>query len=142
MKTLDIDLVSDVVCPWCAIGVARLEQALGQLDDVEARLRWHPFVLNPDLPAEGRDMVDHLAAKYGKTPDQIHASQQQIIAAAHELGLHFERAAELRDRISAVRHVLERQKVVSPNGTETLRMTLKTPATARSGSSNFGIALT
>lgn len=96
MKTLDIDLVSDVVCPWCAIGVARLEQALGQLDDVEARLRWHPFVLNPDLPAEGRDMVDHLAAKYGKTPDQIHASQQQIIAAAHELGLHFERAAERR----------------------------------------------
>ncbi|MGN8159744.1 DsbA family oxidoreductase [Salinisphaera sp. RV14] len=96
MITLDIDLVSDIVCPWCAIGLARLQQATDRLDDIECRLHWHPFVLNPDIGPEGRDMVAHLAAKYGKTPDEVRESQQQIIAAAAESGLDFKRAAERR----------------------------------------------
>lgn len=96
MQTLEIDLVSDVVCPWCAIGLARLREAEEQLPDIDCRIRWHPFVLNPDLPAEGRDMIAHLGAKYGKTAAEVRESQQQIVAAANELGLNFERAAERR----------------------------------------------
>lgn len=96
MTTLDIDLVSDVVCPWCAIGLAHLRQATDRLDGIDCRLHWHPFVLNPDLGPEGRDMVAHLAAKYGKTPAEVETSQQQIIAAAAEAGLDFARAAERR----------------------------------------------
>lgn len=96
MAVLEIDLVSDVVCPWCAIGLARLRQAMRRLDGIDCVLRWHPFVLNPDIGPDGRDMVEHLGRKYGKTPDEVRASQQQIIAAAADAGLDFERAAERR----------------------------------------------
>lgn len=61
-----IDVVSDVVCPWCFIGKRNLEQALEGLPDMAgAVVRWHPFELNPDLPAEGIDRRDYLAAKFG-----------------------------------------------------------------------------
>lgn len=96
MVTLDIDLVSDVVCPWCAIGLARLRQAMETLDGIDCRLRWHPFVLNPDIGADGRDMLEHLGNKYGKTAEEVRESQQQIVAAAAEAGLDFERATQRR----------------------------------------------
>ncbi len=94
---LTVDLVSDVVCPWCAIGDAYLQQAREQLaDEMTINVVWHPFVLNPDVPPEGRDMVSHLAAKYGKSAEEVRESQQQIIETAHRAGLNFERAAERR----------------------------------------------
>lgn len=96
MKTLSIDLVSDVVCPWCVIGLARLRLAEAQLTDIAVRLRWRAFVLNPDLPPEGRDMTAHLAAKYGRTPEAVRASQHEIIAEARALGLNFDQAAQRR----------------------------------------------
>ncbi|MES1948105.1 DSBA oxidoreductase [Salinisphaera sp. C84B14] len=97
MQTLKIDLVSDVVCPWCAIGDARLQQALALLtDELAVEVEWHPFLLNPDVPAEGRDILEHLSAKYGRSEAEMKASQHEITAAAHELGLNFEKALERR----------------------------------------------
>lgn len=63
---LVVDVVSDVVCPWCFIGKRHLETALAALpDEAGALVRWHPFELNPDLPAEGVDRRDYLEAKFG-----------------------------------------------------------------------------
>ena len=66
---LTIDFVSDVACPWCAVGLASLEQALRALDgEVQAKLHFQPFELNPSMPPEGQDVGEHLAGKYGSTP--------------------------------------------------------------------------
>ena len=68
-SVIKIDVVSDVVCPWCIIGYKRLEQAIQELgleDKIE--LEWQPFELNPNMPAEGENLRQHLAKKYGTTP--------------------------------------------------------------------------
>jgi len=65
---IEIDIVSDVVCPWCVIGFARLQQALKVLNGkVDAKLTWHPFELNPAMPEQGENLRKHLSAKYGTT---------------------------------------------------------------------------
>jgi len=97
MQPLRIDLVSDVACPWCAIGYKRLEQALESLaGEVEAELVWQPFELNPEMPPEGEPILDHLCRKYGKDAESIERTQGEIIALAEELGLNFSRARERR----------------------------------------------
>jgi predicted DsbA family dithiol-disulfide isomerase len=85
-----IDFVSDVVCPWCAIGLRSLEIALARLgDEVEASLHLQPFELNPDMPPEGEDIVGHLSAKYRITHAQIAANGEMIRARGVELGFDF-----------------------------------------------------
>ena len=70
-QALQIDFVSDVACPWCAVGLASLERALEKLGgDVPVEIRFQPFELNPQMPAEGEDLVEHLGRKYGMTPQQ------------------------------------------------------------------------
>lgn len=97
MQTIKIDLVSDVVCPWCPIGYARLQQAIDLLaDTLHFELEWHPFLLNPDVPPEGREILAHLSEKYGRSEAEMQASQHEIVAAAEALGLNFERALERR----------------------------------------------
>ena len=97
MQTIKIDLVSDVVCPWCAIGDARLQQAMDRLaNDYAFEVEWHPFLLNPDVPPEGRDILEHLSVKYGRSEEEMKAAQHDIINAARELGLNFEQALERR----------------------------------------------
>jgi predicted DsbA family dithiol-disulfide isomerase len=88
---LRIDFVSDVVCPWCAIGLASLEQALKRLDgEIEADVRFQPFELNPQLGAEGEDIVGHLSRKYGMSADQVAANQQAIRERGASLGFAFD----------------------------------------------------
>ncbi|MFH1804906.1 MAG: DsbA family oxidoreductase [Pseudomonadota bacterium] len=78
-KPLQIDIVSDVVCPWCIIGYKHLEQALENLDgQISAKLRWHPFELNPDMPPEGQHLGEHIKEKYGLTPDQSAENRARI----------------------------------------------------------------
>ena len=97
MKTLDIDIVSDVACPWCAIGYKRLEKAMAELDgEIALSLRWRPFQLNPDMPPEGEPILEHLTRKYGRSAEEMEVAQQQIIDAAHVLGLNFSGAQERR----------------------------------------------
>ncbi|OLP53812.1 disulfide bond formation protein DsbA [Rhizobium rhizosphaerae] len=76
MQHLSIDVVSDVVCPWCYLGKARLDQAISALaGEVLLTVNWRPYQLNPDLPAEGVDHKAHLSAKLGgaEAVDQAHA---------------------------------------------------------------------
>lgn len=87
---LKIDFVSDVSCPWCVVGLRALDQALEALgDEVSAQIRFQPFELNPDMPAEGQDIIEHIAEKYGSSPEQIAANQQNIRDRGAELGFEF-----------------------------------------------------
>ena len=75
---LRIDIVSDVVCPWCIIGLKQVQQALTLVgNDIAAETHWHPFELNPNMPPEGEDTAEHIARKYGSTPDQSRANRQR-----------------------------------------------------------------
>ena len=89
-KSIRIDIVSDVVCPWCVIGFKQLGQALEQLGgEVDADLQWHPFELNPQMPPEGQDLREHLAQKYGTTAAQSHAARERLTGIAKSLGVEF-----------------------------------------------------
>lgn len=93
MDTLKIDIVSDVACPWCAIGYKRLERAMAELEDeLTFTVEWHAFRLNPDMPPEGEPILEHLVRKYGRSAAEMRASQEQIMAVASELGLNFSKA--------------------------------------------------
>ncbi|TFZ06330.1 DsbA family oxidoreductase [Ramlibacter henchirensis] len=90
MTRLKIDFVSDVACPWCAVGLASLEQALRQLDgEVDAELHFQPFELNPQMGAEGQDITEHLTQKYGSTAEQQAANWESIRRRGAELGFEF-----------------------------------------------------
>jgi predicted DsbA family dithiol-disulfide isomerase len=79
---VDIDIFSDVMCPWCVIGYRQLEQALTSLaGEIEAEVRWRPFELNPDMPAEGEDLAAHMMRKYGRAPDESATGQMVAMAA-------------------------------------------------------------
>ena len=87
---LDIAFVSDVACPWCAIGLASLEQALARLHgEVETALRVEPFELNPDMGPEGAEVVPYLARKYGRTPEQVAQAQARIRERGAAVGFAF-----------------------------------------------------
>ncbi|WP_334655714.1 DsbA family oxidoreductase [Sphingomonas panaciterrae] len=87
-RTLRIDFVSDVVCPWCLIGLANLERALANLgDEVPVDLVFHPLQLNPGLPPEGELAADNIARKYGITPDQARSRGGGMRAAADAAGV-------------------------------------------------------
>jgi len=86
-----IDFVSDVSCPWCAIGLHALEQALGRLKGkLDAEIHLQPFELNPRLPAEGEDATEHLARKYGSSAQQIEANREAIRERGAEVGFIFD----------------------------------------------------
>lgn len=87
---LDITLVSDVACPWCAIGLASLEQALARVNaDIETTLRVEPFELNPDMGAEGMELMPYLTRKYGRTPEQVEEVQARIRERGAAVGFAF-----------------------------------------------------
>lgn len=89
--SLRIDFVSDVVCPWCAVGLMSLEQALQRTrGEVEVELHFQPFELNPQMPAEGEDAAGHLQRKYGMPPEQAAANQQAIVDRGAALGFTFD----------------------------------------------------
>jgi len=84
--TLKIDFVSDIACPWCAVGLNSLERALERLGpEFPVTLRFQPFELNPALGPEGEDTVEHLSAKYGIDAAQIARNQAAIHARGAEV---------------------------------------------------------
>ena len=96
--TLTIDFVSDVSCPWCAIGLSALEQALERLaPELDAELHLQPFELNPGMPAGGQDITEHLTQKYGSTAAQQTAIRDTIRQRGADGGFTFR--MEGRDRI-------------------------------------------
>jgi predicted DsbA family dithiol-disulfide isomerase len=86
-KHMKIDFVSDVSCPWCVIGLRGLEEALDRAGDaVTAELHFQPFELNPDMPPEGQNLVEHITRKYGITEAQSAENRQMIADRAASLG--------------------------------------------------------
>ncbi|HJV76704.1 MAG TPA: DsbA family oxidoreductase [Noviherbaspirillum sp.] len=87
---LKIDFVSDVSCPWCAIGLQSLEQALERIGgEVSADIHFQPFELNPQMPPEGQDITEHLVEKYRITPEQVAENGEAIRARGEALGFRF-----------------------------------------------------
>ena len=104
---LSVDIVSDVMCPWCIIGWLKFEKVIahfaGRLD---VRVQWHPFELNPDMPREGEDAADHVIRKYGVTPEQSRANRDRLAGIAADLGFVFNRGPGFRMRNSFDAHRL------------------------------------
>jgi predicted DsbA family dithiol-disulfide isomerase len=95
---LRIDFVSDISCPWCAIGLASLERALERLGGaVQADIHFAPFELNPHMPPGGQEIGEHIAQKYGRTPEQQRQARDAIRERGASVG--FEFRPEGRDRI-------------------------------------------
>jgi predicted DsbA family dithiol-disulfide isomerase len=87
---LKIDFVSDIACPWCAVGLGALEKALERLQgEVKVELHFQPFELNPQMPPGGQDLGEHLTQKYGSTPEQQAQIRQTISARGAEVGFEF-----------------------------------------------------
>lgn len=95
MSHIQIDIVSDIACPWCAIGYARLEQAIQQLaPEHEFTVQWRAFELNPDQVGKGEPILPALAKKYGRSEAEMRANQSQMMTIAKDLGLNFEKLQE------------------------------------------------
>jgi predicted DsbA family dithiol-disulfide isomerase len=91
-RTLHIDFVSDIVCPWCVVGLGGLEAALDKLkaEGITAEVHFQPFELNPQMPPEGENVGEHIARKYGSTPEQSAANRAMITQRAAEAWPGFE----------------------------------------------------
>ena len=95
MNKIQIDIVSDIACPWCAIGYARLEQAMEQLGpEYEFTVQWHAFELDPGQSGEGDPILQALAKKYGGSEEDMRANQRHMMTVAKDLGLNFDKLQE------------------------------------------------
>jgi predicted DsbA family dithiol-disulfide isomerase len=107
MKTLTIDVVSDVVCPWCYVGKRRLERALAllavQYPDVDPEVHWHTFQLNPDLAPEGMARTDYVSQKFGNEAGSIY---ERVSSVGKEVGIPFAFDKIVRQPNTVVAHSL------------------------------------
>ena len=94
-KPLQIDIVSDVVCPWCAIGYSQLAEALKQTNTPH-EIHWHPFELNPNTPHGGRNYREHIMEKYGTTAEDVKENRARMTAAGAEAGFNFQFTDDFR----------------------------------------------
>ena len=109
MKQLDIDIVSDVICPWCFIGSRRLEQALAPPPEgIEVGVTYRPFLLDPSTPKEGADLRERLRAKYGADPEKMFAS---VEAAARSSGIPLDFSKVRRTPSTIAAHTLLRHAI-------------------------------
>ncbi|MDR3473192.1 MAG: DsbA family oxidoreductase [Devosia sp.] len=113
-KTLTIDVFTDVVCPWCLVGSARLDKAIAELpDDVVVEVENHPFYLDPSVPAEGVVVADMLRQKYGRDPREMWA---RVEGEAKKAGLELDLSRQPRMFPTAKAHTLTR--LAKPLGTQ------------------------
>ena len=87
-QPLRIDIVSDVVCPWCIIGYRQLAEALKQTN-TEHEIHWHPFELNSNMPSEGQNLREHIMEKYGSSKEESDASRIRMTEAGSEVEFEF-----------------------------------------------------
>jgi predicted DsbA family dithiol-disulfide isomerase len=88
---VDVQIWSDVMCPWCAIGYTQFAKALKQLDgEIDVETRFMPFELNPDLPPEGKDQQKHLADVYRRSPEDVAQMRRRLMEAADRAGFPME----------------------------------------------------
>ena len=82
-----VDIWSDVMCPWCAVGYTQFAKSVKDLEGgLDVEVRWMPFELNPDLPSEGKLQAEHLAQVYGRSPEDVAAMREQMQATAARAG--------------------------------------------------------
>ncbi|MDW3205334.1 MAG: DsbA family oxidoreductase [Alphaproteobacteria bacterium] len=93
--TIRVDIVSDVVCPWCVIGYHQLAKAVEETG-IGIDVHWHPFELNPHMGEDGENLRDHLAAKYGTTPEGSRKARARLTELGAELGFTFNYADDMR----------------------------------------------
>ena len=97
-QTVRIDIWSDVMCPWCAIGYGQLTKALDELDgEIAAEIRWRPFELNPDMPPEGEEQAAHLQRKYRRSAEETQAVRENMRAIARAAGVSLDYAGDEGD---------------------------------------------
>lgn len=94
-QPLRIDIVSDVVCPWCVVGYRQLAAAL-EKTNTDHEIHWHPFELNPNMPSEGQNMREHIMEKYGSSKAESDTSRARIAEAGSEVGFEFNFNDDLR----------------------------------------------
>ena len=101
---MKIDFVSDVACPWCAVGLFSLEEALRRIGaQLQVQLRFQPFELNPRMPPEGEDTVEHLARKYGASPERLAQTREMLRQRGAEVGFTFGERARIWNTFDAHR---------------------------------------
>jgi predicted DsbA family dithiol-disulfide isomerase len=101
---MKIDFVSDVACPWCAVGLNSLERALERIGDgIDVELHFRPFELNPQMEPEGEDAAEHLARKYGLTPRQLERNRATIRQRGADVGFEFGNRARVWNTFDAHR---------------------------------------
>jgi len=104
---IKIDIVSDVVCPWCTIGYKRLEKAISEMGvEDKFEIEWHPFELNPNMPVEGENVQEHIANKYGASLEDQKRSQQHMTEVGAELGFKFDYFEDMRMVNTRDAHIL------------------------------------
>jgi predicted DsbA family dithiol-disulfide isomerase len=110
MNPIEIDIYSDFVCPWCFVGSRRLQQALGSFNNLDVVIRHHPYLLYPNISADGVDLRDSLALRYGHQPGLMFVT---VEAAGREAGLPLDFSTVTRvystvDAHTLVRHAQQR----------------------------------
>ncbi len=106
-EQIKIDIVSDVVCPWCTIGYKRLEKAISEMSIQDlVEIEWHPFELNPQMPPEGQNIDEHLSEKYGSTLEQQKKSKDLLTTLGAELGFTFDYHDKLKVVNTLDAHIL------------------------------------
>ncbi len=104
---LKIDIISDVVCPWCVIGIKHLKDAVVKnnwQDRID--IEWYPFELNPDMPPEGENLRDHIIRKYGATPEESAENRQRLIEFGQSVGFEFNFTDDFRIYNTRQCHIL------------------------------------
>ena len=110
--TLNIDVISDVICPWCYIGKRRLEKAVAAFGREQVRVRWHPFQLNPHMPREGMNRKEYRTAKFGSWERSL-ALDAQVAEAGRGEGIPF-----AFDRIMRTPNTLDAHRLIGLADTE------------------------
>lgn len=107
MKKIKLDIVSDVVCPWCIVGYKHLSQAISELGlQEQVEIEWQPFELNPDMPAEGENLRDHIMRKYGSTKEQSDQAREDLKNRGEVIGFEFNFAESTRMVNTRDAHIL------------------------------------
>lgn len=89
MSSIRVDIVSDIVCPWCIVGLRQLQTAV-ENTGIDIDVHWHPFELNPQMPDEGQNLQEHICEKYGSTPEQSHENRERLTTIGAELDFAFQ----------------------------------------------------
>jgi len=104
---IKIDIISDVMCPWCIIGYRNLEKAISELDiQDQVDIEWNPFELNPDMPENGENLREHSARKYGSTPESSMKFRKEMTERGHEVGFSFDYFDSMKIVNTRAAHVL------------------------------------